>query len=529
MIDLNIISPYLFDKYRRMKRFFGFTDERYKFFDTLSRENQGKVNFIQIGSNDGIINDPIREFIIRDRWSGIFIEPEPFSFRRLKKNYSHLDQSRFVFLNVAISKNSSKSFPFWTLDEKSAAILPDKVAFSLLRKSSIISSNYLIEYCESQNIPAEYIKKIKIEALSFNDLVKHYVSNKNIDVLVIDAEGYDSEILSSIDFNSVNISSIFFELNFSKEIQNNLFQLLNENNFSIKKEGNIAFASRHKSKEIKPFAAQEYHDYFENKSYRFFSGVLNNWNYDIKKLLSYSKKWANGPKLLDIGCGAGTLLVCFERFGYKCYGVDFDQTQIETAKKLAKKVKADIVFEKAMMEDIPFSNGFFDITTSKDVVEHLPNSILEIYLEQSNRLLKEEGLLIISTKPTKYTYLFKKPYVFLLLPFSFMNDRNLQKFLSFLDNSIPKLYKKITGLNMPNTWQHKPPGHCNCPDLKVLSKKVEDANFEIIFSKAFIRPNQKYFRYCIVSFVRKRSNQILLLLPKKQIRSNFFGITIFFI
>ena len=247
---------------------------------------------------------------------------------------------------------------------------------------------------------------------------------------------------------------------------------------------------------VKPVANNRYSDYFTNKSYRFFDGKAKDWEYVFKCFLFGARKWAKGSKILDIGCGTGTLLLFFGRKGYECYGVDFDSVQIEAAKKMAQFYESDnIVFEKAGMQVLPFADDFFDITTSKDVVEHLPNHVLEDYLQQSYKCLKEEGILMIFTKPTKYTYLFSKSYVFLLLPFVFMVKFQILKYLSFLDNWVPRLYKKITGKNMKHTWQDPPPEHCNCPELEDLSRKVKDANFELIMNKGFISPNQIYFKF----------------------------------
>jgi hypothetical protein len=35
------------------------------------------VSFIQVGASDGLRRDPLREFIVRDNWTGVMIEPLP--------------------------------------------------------------------------------------------------------------------------------------------------------------------------------------------------------------------------------------------------------------------------------------------------------------------------------------------------------------------------------------------------------------------------------------------------------------------
>ena len=57
---------------------------------------------VQVGANDGVVNDPINKFIKDnpERVAGVFIEPQPNVFSRLEKNYSFLP--RKMFLNCVI-------------------------------------------------------------------------------------------------------------------------------------------------------------------------------------------------------------------------------------------------------------------------------------------------------------------------------------------------------------------------------------------------------------------------------------------
>jgi hypothetical protein len=45
--------------------------------DQFSRALGRGVSFIQVGAGDGLRRDPIREFIVRDNWTGVMIEPLP--------------------------------------------------------------------------------------------------------------------------------------------------------------------------------------------------------------------------------------------------------------------------------------------------------------------------------------------------------------------------------------------------------------------------------------------------------------------
>jgi hypothetical protein len=82
--------PYLYDLGVRIRRVFGIRTSIYNVLNEFSRFHNRKIQFVQIGASDGLHSDPIREFVVRDAWSGVFMEPLPYSFARLKKNYNYL-------------------------------------------------------------------------------------------------------------------------------------------------------------------------------------------------------------------------------------------------------------------------------------------------------------------------------------------------------------------------------------------------------------------------------------------------------
>jgi len=246
-------------------------------------------------------------------------------------------------------------------------------------------------------------------------------------------------------------------------------------------------------KKINPISSREYSQYFVHKFHSYLAGKKSNWNFEINLIIKSAIKWGTGKKILDVGCGTGSLLFCFQKLGYNCHGLDFDPIQIDVAKESSENM-TNISFRQGSMEDSYFSDSQFDITTSKDLVEHLPDSILKKYLQLSHSCLKKGGLLLIFTKPTKYSYIFNKKNIFYLAPFLFLNQWRLKFVLQKLDSFLPILYKKITNKNMKDTWQTDPPGHCNCQDLSDLEQKIKDSDFEIIKSKVFFQPHQKYFK-----------------------------------
>ncbi len=162
--------------------------------------------FIQIGSNDGVTFDPLHAEILKTRWRGIMIEPVPHIFHRLRQNCVRY-KDRVVFENIAIA-SSDGSMPFYYLRpaaDSEKANLP--VFYDLLG-----SFNRDIILSHAPYIPdiADRLVSTQVTCLTFESLCrKHDV--KQVDLLHIDAEGYDFEILKSINFENYRPRILIFE------------------------------------------------------------------------------------------------------------------------------------------------------------------------------------------------------------------------------------------------------------------------------------------------------------------------------
>ncbi len=226
--------PYIFDKYRRLKRILGSSNPFYSYLDKFSKIHNKKINFLQIGSNDGLVNDNIREFIVRDHWSGILVEPQPVVFRKLKSNYSKVrDLSRLTFLNVAVSNRMEDSANFWTIDESFANTLPIYKSSSIRRKASFVTPDYLRLACQANGVSEDHIVKIKVPVLTIKKILEDYWQWSNLDLLIVDAEGNDSKIILSIDFSNINPEIIIYETPISNSESEKLSNFLVQNNYRL--------------------------------------------------------------------------------------------------------------------------------------------------------------------------------------------------------------------------------------------------------------------------------------------------------
>ncbi len=100
----------------------------------------------------------------------------------------------------------------------------------------------------------------------------------------------------------------------------------------------------------------------------------------------------NPGRLLDVGFGRGGLEVLLAgNKNIDIYGIDISSVAVERARKFLRGR-----FRRGNVLNIPFRNGFFDIVVALELMEHIPPSITFKVLKELKRVLKKDGLLVIS-------------------------------------------------------------------------------------------------------------------------------------
>jgi FkbM family methyltransferase len=176
----------------------------YDFKPLLQKYVDIKKNFtfLQIGSNDGFRDDPLNYFVKNCECTGVLVEPVLYLFNRLKQTYS--DKKNLFFENVAVSDiNSTKEF--YCMKENNDPKLPKWYnGLSSFKLDVILKHKASIPRIE------EHIVKIQVPTATVSHLLTKYNFN-SIDIIHIDAEGYDFEIIKTIDFDKIHPDILQFE------------------------------------------------------------------------------------------------------------------------------------------------------------------------------------------------------------------------------------------------------------------------------------------------------------------------------
>ena len=100
-------------------------------------------------------------------------------------------------------------------------------------------------------------------------------------------------------------------------------------------------------------------------------------------------------KVLEIGCGIGTITHELTKAGFDIIGTDISKTAIEHGRKKYPGVRLEV----HPGEILPFENNSFDMVISFDVLEHIKE--VDRHLVEVVRVLRPGGFYLLQT-PNKY-------------------------------------------------------------------------------------------------------------------------------
>ncbi|WP_152395474.1 glycosyltransferase [Paenibacillus guangzhouensis] len=108
-----------------------------------------------------------------------------------------------------------------------------------------------------------------------------------------------------------------------------------------------------------------------------------------------------GKVVVDAACGEGYGTDILSRYAEKVIGVDISDEAIIHAK--SKYTNPNIQFIMSSVEKMDIPSHSVDVFVSFETIEHIDAEMQHLFLNEVRRILKEDGILIMST-PDKYQY-----------------------------------------------------------------------------------------------------------------------------
>ncbi len=106
-------------------------------------------------------------------------------------------------------------------------------------------------------------------------------------------------------------------------------------------------------------------------------------------------KSLNGKKVLDAACGVGYGSCILAEYADQVIGIDISKEAISYAKEQADREK--VIFREMSIEKLDFPDHSFDAVISFETIEHVSETLQHAFLAEVRRVLKRDGVFIIST------------------------------------------------------------------------------------------------------------------------------------
>ncbi len=125
----------------------------------------------------------------------------------------------------------------------------------------------------------------------------------------------------------------------------------------------------------------------------------------------------NPQKILDIGCGTGTLAIMLkQKFSQAVVaGLDGDANILEIAKTKAQKAEVKLDLRRGFSTDLPFENESFNVVTNTIMLHHLSDEDKIVTLKEAHRVLKSGGEINVADWGSPSNYLTGFGYYFIQL------------------------------------------------------------------------------------------------------------------
>ena len=212
-----------------------------EFYDFYFSQTEKKY-IVQVGGNDGIQSDPIREYLkIRGNYKAIIFEPIQYYYKKLIQLYNdredisikqffvsnNKEENKVYFIKPEIIDELDIKYPKngW-LHLHGCGSFDKKHVEDGIERNSFKGTEYSRDTSElSNHIVSESVKSFPLKDLNF--------PKDSLNLLIIDVQFYELEVLLSLSFNE-KIDYIIYEDVFPYSLESKkIRRLLKKNNYKV--------------------------------------------------------------------------------------------------------------------------------------------------------------------------------------------------------------------------------------------------------------------------------------------------------
>lgn len=136
---------------------------------------------------------------------------------------------------------------------------------------------------------------------------------------------------------------------------------------------------------------------------RFVPGIHDN-KLEIEHFQRYlsAHNLVRGKIVLDAACGEGYGSNILAQTAQKVIGIDIDEGAVSRAQTTYSD-KSNLTFQRGTIENLDISDHSIDVVVSFETIEHVSEEVQRKFLNEIDRVLKPNGILVMST-PNKRIY-----------------------------------------------------------------------------------------------------------------------------
>lgn len=145
-----------------------------------------------------------------------------------------------------------------------------------------------------------------------------------------------------------------------------------------------------------------------------------------------------GERVVDLGCGTGTLVIAAKGMHPGAYvtGVDGDSEVLSIAYEKAKREKVAVHFDEALSYSLPYGDESIDVVTTSLLFHHLSDEDKGRTAKEALRILKPGGRLLVADWGEPSSRLMRFLFYLIQILDGFGNTR------ANVDGEVPKIVRR---------------------------------------------------------------------------------------